>query len=217
MIGRRLPEERPRVAPVGYKIATLLLSAGGDRAGFAGVSIGRGQTYGVEDDARCAYGRRHASPAPRCDCGFYCLGSEAEARDLLCVTEYRFAALLTVDVLGSYIRYQRGLRYSRQRVTAVRVGACACGNPAELLVDAGAGMTGRRALTGCCLSCAAGRIGLSFGAYARLAGVPVTADASPYVLGERDVVPRLVAEVTLLQARLDRCQEQLGRLLGSDP
>ncbi|MFI6581572.1 hypothetical protein [Embleya sp. NPDC050493] len=217
MIGRRrLPEERPGVAPVGFKVASLLLSVDGDRAGFAGVSIGRGQAYDVEAEARCAYGRRHRPPAARCDCGFYCLTTEADARGLMCVTEYRHAALLRVDVLGSYIRFERGFRYSRQRVTSVWVGACGCGNPAELLVDAGMGVVGRRGLVGSCTGCAAGRVGLSFGSYARLAGVPVAADANPYVRGEYELVPQLVAEVTLLQARLDRCQEQLGRLLGSD-
>ncbi|MFI6977953.1 hypothetical protein ACIBSV_05105 [Embleya sp. NPDC050154] len=218
MIGRRrLPEERASVAPVGYKVAALLLSVDGDRASFAGVSIGRGQPYEVEAEARCAYGRRHRPPAARCDCGFYCLNAESDARDLMCVTEYRHAALLRVDVLGGYIRFERGFRYSRQRVTSVWVGACGCGSPAELLVDAGTGVVGRRGLVGSCTGCASGRAGLSFGSYARLAGVPVAADASPYVRGEYEIVPQLVAEVTLLQARLDRCQEQLGRLLGSDP
>ncbi|MFE5326404.1 hypothetical protein ACFRCG_08440 [Embleya sp. NPDC056575] len=219
MIGRRrLPEERPGVAPVGYKVAGLLLSVDGDRAAFAGVSIGRSRAYEVDAEARCAYGRRHAPPAPRCDCGFYSLADRAEARALMCVTEYRHAALLRVDVLGRYIRYERGFRSGRQRVTSVWVGACRCGNPAELLVDAGTGVVGRRGLVGSCTGCAVGRVGLSFGSYARLAGVPVAADASPYApRGGDDLVPQLVAEVTLLQARLDRCQEQLGRLLGADP
>jgi len=219
MIGRRgrLPVERPAVAPAGFKVASLWLSADGGSAGFAGVSVGSGQAYGVLADARCVYGRRHAPPGPRCECGFHCLSSESDARGLLCVTEYRAAALLDVDVLGAFIRYERGLRYGRQRVTGVRVGLCVCGDAAGVLVDAGKGGVGRRMLAGSCPRCAAGRVGLSFASYARLVGVPVSADASPLARAELEIVPQLVAEVTLLQARLDRCQEQLGRITGADP
>jgi hypothetical protein len=77
------------------------------------------------------------------------------------------------------MRYERGLRYARQRVTAVRVGRCACGRRARVFVEANAGTAGWRRLVAVCASCAGGRAVLSFGWLSRmLSDVPVTPDGS---------------------------------------
>ena len=80
---RRAPEhsEQPLA---GYKLAHPMLSADGSRAGFSGVTVGRGHVYLAVDDAICVQGSRHASPSKWCDCGFYCFHDIASARDLAC-------------------------------------------------------------------------------------------------------------------------------------
>ena len=104
-----------------------MLSADGSRAGFCGVTVGRGHVYLAVDDAICVQGSRHASPSKWCDCGFYCFHDVASARDLACEPEHRNAVLLEVAASGRYRRYERGLRYSRQRVRSVHVSRCDCG------------------------------------------------------------------------------------------
>src|SRR5207237_433214 len=84
---------------------------------------------GADAEASCGWSRRHAPPRRRCSCGFYCLHSLAEARALSCATANRAAVVLEVVASGRFIRYERGLRYSHQRVKAVRVGPCECGRP----------------------------------------------------------------------------------------
>src|SRR5206468_501340 len=77
-----------------------------------------------------------------------------------------------------FVRYERGLRYSHQRVKAVRVGPCECGGPATGLADAGQGLVGWRCLMPRCVACAAHRNLVTFGSFARRLGglVPVTPD-----------------------------------------
>ncbi|MET9292992.1 hypothetical protein [Streptomyces sp. NPDC003077] len=236
----RLPQERPSRPPIGYKLAHPVLSHDGTRTGFAGVSIGGALPYGFLDDAHCVYGRRHRPPAPRCDCGFYCLHDRDEALALACATEYRRAVLLEVGVLGAYIRFERGMRYARQRVREVRVGACACGRASAGFVDAGWGRPGWRVLSAACAGCAVGRAGagfaprtvLGFAEFVRLGGGRVRvvngaggaevagAGASyerPVDGATASTVPELVAEASLLQVRLDWLQGQLARLTGKAP
>jgi hypothetical protein len=218
----RLPQERPAVPPTGYKVAFPMVSWDGTRAGFRGVSLGGRIVYGALDEARCGYGRRHASPARGCDCGFYCLHSAAEAQALTCATDCQDAVVLQVSVLGAYTRYERGIRYARQRVRNIRVGACGCGHPAEAFVRADNGLPGWRGLRATCVGCAAGLRLLPLTEYARLAGawVNVTTDAVPDRSRPRQrdaALPLLAAEAALLQARLDRFQEQLERLADPDP
>lgn len=215
----RLPAERPKEPPTGYKIARLALSQDGARAGFTGVSLGAALPYGVLDEARCVYGRRHAAPHRRCDCGFHCVHDSATAQALLCTAEHRGAALLQVTVLGAYIRFERGYRYARQRVRAVTVQPCSCGVRASVLADAGWGRPGWRVVEGACGACAGRRTSLGLPAFARLAGEgltvtgagPETVPGSP---SEAMGVPELVAEAALLQARLDVFQGELARLAG---
>uniref|UniRef100_A0AAU3HTE4 SWIM-type domain-containing protein n=1 Tax=Streptomyces sp. NBC_01393 TaxID=2903851 RepID=A0AAU3HTE4_9ACTN len=231
----RLPEERPAEPPTGYKIAHPVLSQDGTRAGFTGVSLGGALPYGVVDEARCVYGRRHRAPHRRCDCGFHCVHESAVAEAMLCTAEHRAAVLLEVSVLGAYIRFERGFRYARQRVRSVDVGPCGCGAVAAALADAGWGRPGWRALTAACAGCVRGRTSLSLASFARLAGEglrvraacgPVAgvegpegataglegATAGPGSATTGLGVAELVAEAALLQARLDWFQSQLGQL-----
>ncbi|MBZ4319673.1 hypothetical protein [Streptomyces huiliensis] len=214
----RLPRERPDRPPTGYKIAYPVLSRDGTRAGFTGVSLGGGTPYGVLGDARCVYGRRHRAPARRCDCGFHCLHSAAEAADLTCAGEHRRAVVLEVAVLGAYIRYERGMRYARQRVRRVRVGPCACGRTATRFADAEWGLPGWRVVAADCGECAVVRSGVPLGEFARLAGEGLVVAPEE---GRRDgtggSVHELIAEAALLQARLDWFQKELARLDGLRP
>jgi hypothetical protein len=215
---KRLPEERPAVPPTGYKVAFPMLSGDGTRVGFRGVSLGGRLVYGTVDEARCGYGRRHLSPARGCDCGFYCLHSSAEAQALTCATDCQEAVVLTVSVLGAYTRYERGMRYARQRIRSVRVGSCGCGRPAEAFRYADTGLPGWRAVAATCRNCAAGLKLLPFPEFARLAGpaVMLTTDAAPdRAVGPDLLLPQLAAEAALLRARLDLFQERLNRL--ADP
>ncbi|MEV6758016.1 hypothetical protein [Streptomyces sp. NPDC051214] len=213
----RLPAERPKEPPTGYKIARLALSQDGARAGFTGVSLGAALPYGVLDEARCVYGRRHAAPHRRCDCGFHCVHEHATAQAFLCTAEHRGAALLRVTVLGAYIRFERGFRYARQRVRAVTVQPCRCGARASVLADAGWGRPGWRVVEGVCALCAGRRTSMRLAEFARLAGEGLTVTgvgpgSVPGSPSEAMGVPELVAEAALLQARLDVFQGELARL-----
>ncbi|MEU7223522.1 hypothetical protein [Streptomyces chrestomyceticus] len=228
----RLPEERPATPPAGFKLAHPVISHDGTRTGFAGVSLGGALPYGFVDEARCVYGRRHRCPALRCDCGFYCLHTFEQALALVCASEYRRAVLLEVAVLGAYIRFERGMRYERQRVRVARVGACACGRRPCAFADAGWGRTGWRVLTAACAECAARRgrtafaswTAVSFAEFVRCGGGPlrIVPGGEPEAgeegrergPAEARSVPELAAEASLMQARLDWLQRQLARFTG---
>jgi len=229
VLGRKTAQERPDQPYPGFKLAHAVLAAGGERAGFSGLSIGASRVYGAIAEASCVWAGRHAPPRRRCGCGFYCLNTLAEARALGCATTNRAAVLLEVVASGRFIRYERGLRYSRQRVRAVRVGPCECGRPARGLADAGRGLVGWRYLMPSCGACPANRAVVSFGDFAaRLGGpVPVTADqgaagwpaeipgpASPGGPPDAGAIVALGAEIALVHARLDHLQAQFNRLEG---
>ena len=235
MLGRQAAQERPGRPYPGFKLAHAVLAADGERAGFAGLSIGAQRVYGTTAEASCVWTRRHAPPRRRCGCGFYCLNTLAEARALGCATANRAAVLLEVVASGRFIRYERGLRYSRQRVRAVRAGPCECGRPARGLADAGRGLVGWRYLMPSCGACASNRLLITFGSFAaRLGGlVPVTADEgaagwpaeaaetlawpgapAPGGLPDAAAIAALGAEIALVHARLDHLQTQFNRLEG---
>jgi hypothetical protein len=227
--------ERPGRPFTGYKLANAVLSADGARAGFAGLTLGATRVYGAVADAGCVWNRRHAPPRRWCGCGFYCLHALADARSLGCATENRSALLLEVTASGQYIRYERGLRYSRQRVRAVLGASCGCGRPGTALADAGSGLVGWRHLAPVCGACARGRPALTLEDFtARLDG-PVRVEARPPDPGSRDgqdaggltpggltpggltpeaeqsSVAILAAEIALLHARLDDLQSRLDK------
>jgi hypothetical protein len=242
LLRRSLPVEHPTAPLTGYKLAYPLLSAEDRSAGFAGLSIGGQHVYGPAAEAACVWSRRHAPPKRTCSCGFYCFHSLAPARAMACETRYRPTVLLEVAVTGSFIRYQDGLRYGRQRVRGVRVGRCRCGRPATMLVDSGTGRSGWRQLEPTCAGCAGWSAALTFHAFAEHlgGGVSVASDCDlDASQGRRERAPAaadggsgdamaltaagepslavVAAEVALLQARLDELQRQLAHLSGDEP
>jgi hypothetical protein len=173
----RARRERPDAPLHGFKLAHPVVSADGARGGFTGVTVGRSSSYGVVGTAECAQGARHRSPSRWCDCGFYCLHRLDAARALACDPDYRYTVLLEVEASGRFLRYERGLRYEHQKVTAVRTGRCGCGCPATLFTETGAGLVGWRRLMAACATCAGRRPRLSLSEFARLlGGPPVTTD-----------------------------------------
>ena len=226
MIGllRRTPREHSDRPLPGYKLAYPMLSADGSSTGFSGVTLGRSHVYGPTADAVCVYGLRHRSPSGWCDCGFYCFHNVTDAWELACEPEYRNSVLLEITVYGRYLRYEKGLRYARQRVNAVRVGRCGCGRGAQVLADTGSGTVGWRRLMPVCVVCAGSFPVLEPAVFGRLAGgIRVVTDDEPgsaYLnrlsgldgMDSSAVIPLLSAEVALLQARLDEVQARLDRL-----
>ena len=225
MLGRTPRDERPERPFTGYKLARAVLSADGARAGFAGLTLGGDQVYGAVGDATCVWNTRHSPPRKWCGCGFYCLHELGEARALGCATENRAALLIEVGAAGRYIRYERGLRYSRQRVRAIRESQCACGRPGTGLADAGTGLVGWRHLTPVCGRCADSRPPMvSLREFARRLDAPVRVDVEqpaggvaggladgpplPQAAGESPIAV-LTAEIALLHARLDDIQSRL--------
>jgi hypothetical protein len=173
-------KERPAAPLRGYKLAHPMVSADGTEAGFSGVTIGRATIYQTVATAICAQGARHRSPSRWCDCGFYCVHGLDDARALSADPDYRHAVLLAVTASGRFMRYERGLRYARQRVTTVWAGRCGCGRPATQFAETGAGMAGWRRLAGSCAGCAGGRACLSLARFAELlGGLPVMPDGPP--------------------------------------
>jgi hypothetical protein len=221
--------ERPDRPFTGYKLAHAVLSADGTRAAFAGLTLGATSVYGAVSDACCVWNRRHAPPRRWCGCGFYCLHALADARSLACATENRAALLLEVTASGQYIRYERGLRYSRQRVRAILDAQCTCGRAGSALADAGSGLIGWRHLAPVCATCAGGRPVLALSDFsARLDGPVRVATLLPgtplapsprEVPAARDLPPEagespiavLSAEIALLHARLDDLQSRLDK------
>jgi hypothetical protein len=213
--------ERPDRPFTGYKLAHAVVSADGSRTGFAGLTLGASRVYGVSGDACCVWNHRHAPPRRWCGCGFYCLHALADARSLACATENRSALLLEVAASGRYIRYEHGLRYSRQRVRAILEVQCACGRPGTALADAGSGLIGWRHLAPVCRTCLSGRPALTLSDFtSRLDGqirIPpsLTSDVSAASSASADSaespIAILTAEIALLHARLDDLQSRLDQ------
>lgn len=225
----RGPREHSDEPLPGFKLAYPMIAADGRSCGFSGVTLGRAHVYRSVDDALCAHGSRHACPSRWCDCGFYCFHDIGAARDLACEPDHRSAVLLEIAASGRYRRYERGLRYARQRVKVVRIGRCECGRPAGLLADSGAGSVGWRRLVPVCAHCAADRPTLDplrFGELAEVAQVVLDGSAGgPAVPAQRTVeraaapatedpgsVAVLSAEVAVLHARLDEALSRLDAL-----
>ena len=215
--------EHPDRPFTGYKLAHAALSADGTRTGFAGLTMGADRVYGVMAEASCVWNGHHAPPRRWCGCGFYCLHALTDALSLGCATENRSALLIEVAASGRYIRYERGLRYSRQRVRAIKQAGCICGRPGTALADAGSGLVGWRHLAPVCDLCGAGRPVMTLSEFvARLDGrVHIDADQDGLAQPGISTVPLqvtgdppyavLAAEIALLHARLDDLQ---GRLEG---
>lgn len=217
-MSRRVPREHSARPLQGFKLAYPMLSADGARTGFSGVTVGRGHVYLAVDDAVCVQGSRHQPPSRWCDCGFYCFHEASSARDLACDPDHAGAVLLEVAVSGRYRRHERGLRYSRQRVRAVRIGRCGCGRAAQTLADTGAGTVGWRRLLPVCPSCTGTRPVVEPSAFARLTGGVVSVTTEPPDSdpppADAGAVALLSAELAVLHARLDAVQASLDALHG---
>jgi hypothetical protein len=223
-MGWRRPRRERRQEPWhGYKLGHPMVSADGARVGFSGVSLGRGHGYGVRAEAVCVQGARHRPPGRWCDCGFYCFYGPEQARALACDPEYHGAILLEVTASGRYIRYEQGLRYAKQTVTAAWVGRCECGWAAQCFAETGHGIVGWRQLAPVCQACTGARPTLSLAGFSSLAGgVPVRTDTTavgfatdPRAANTDDTElapPLLAAEIALLHARLDQLQTRLDGL-----
>lgn len=217
MLGRTPRDERPERPFTGYKLARAVLSADGTRAGFAGLTLGGDQVYGAVGEAACVWNSRHTPPRKWCGCGFYCLHELNDARALGCATENRTALLIEVSAAGRYIRYERGLRYSRQRVRVIRESQCGCGRPGDGLADAGTGLVGWRHLSPVCGQCADSRPAIvSVRDFAGLLDAPVRVDSGqpadlpvPRQRTGETPIAVLSAEIALLHARLDDIQSRL--------
>lgn len=227
-------DERPDSPFTGFKLARAVLSADGTSAGFVGLTIGADRVYGAVAEATCVWNPRHVPPRRWCGCGFYCLHELSDARSLGCATENRSALLLEVTASGRYIRYERGLRYSRQRVRSIKAAWCGCGRPGVALTDAGTGLVGWRHLEPVCERCATGRLALRTTEFAALvggqllvepaparapaladtgsaglavgAGLTEVADAHAESRVAESPIAVLTAEIALLHARLDDLQ-----------
>lgn len=226
-MARSVSDERPGKPFTGFKLARAVLSADGTGAGFTGLTLGASRVYGVVAEALCVWNQRHLPPRRWCGCGFYCLHEIADARALGCATENRTALLLEVTAAGQYIRYERGLRYSRQRVRVIRGSWCGCGRPGTALTDAGTGLVGWRHQAPVCDLCAAerpGRPALRMAEFAAMLDGTVLVEPAPAVAGSADkwsadAQPRvaespiavLTAEIALLHARLDDLQTRFER------
>jgi hypothetical protein len=183
--------------------------------------MGAGHVYGVVAEATCVWNSRHQSPRRWCGCGFYCLHTLTDALSLGCATENRSALLIEVAASGRYIRYERGLRYSRQRIRAIKQAWCGCGRPGVALADAGSGLVGWRHLAPVCDQCVSGRPTLTLREFvARLDGrvridegpdgmAQLPGMAPPAEATAEQPFAVLTAEIALLHARLDNLQARL--------
>lgn len=115
-----MEEELSLEPEVAYKTAQVLLAADGRSAMLSGVTEGR--AYEADCEAAC---KRPGCEPPGldCVCGFYAFRSRAEANGMLGRTigyyGVRPTALLTVELEGDVLEYERGFRAQHQKVTSV--------------------------------------------------------------------------------------------------
>lgn len=114
-------EEELSIEPeVAYKTAQVLVAANGRSAMLSGVTEGR--AYHADEDAACK--RPDCTPPGLdCVCGFYAFRVRREAEDMIGRTlsyyGVRPTALLTVELDGEVLEYERGFRAAHQRVVDV--------------------------------------------------------------------------------------------------
>lgn len=106
---------------------------------FTGVNAGG--ALATQAEAVCRRGRSHRAPAWDCTCGFYACGSVDDldaVTDTMPMNNPSALCLATVDMWGHVIEHERGMRAQFQRVTAVEVRLCSCGQRAAgFVVDDG--------------------------------------------------------------------------------
>lgn len=135
-----LDEERSDEPRRGYKAAQVRVHADRHEAQLCGITLGG--CYGVDDEASCA----HAGCEPPdldCTCGFYAYKDRVAATGLLRRSATRGGgparALLTVDLWGRVLQYERGYRAQRQHVLGVQFArtcsVCKAGDSGGLALD----------------------------------------------------------------------------------
>lgn len=116
----QLAEQRSSEPLAASKTAQVLVRTDGDDALFVGVTLGR--SYRVDAVAACPR-MRCRPPGLDCDCGFYAFKTREDALDLLdqrlAYNGLRCKSLLTVELSGSVLQYERGYRAERQVVHRV--------------------------------------------------------------------------------------------------
>lgn len=110
----------------GFKAAQVLFSVDGAMVRLSGITMG--SDYGPDDTAACTRGCR-PPPGEGCVCGFYAFNERTAAAALIGVAPggagVRPVALLTVDLHGVVLEYEKGFRAQRQTVVEVAIsGAC---------------------------------------------------------------------------------------------
>jgi hypothetical protein len=115
-----MDEELSLDPEVAYKTAQVLVAVDGRSAILSGVTEGR--SYTVDAEAACK--RPNCQPPGLdCVCGFYAFRSYGEAARMLGRTigyyGVRPTALLTVELEGEVLEYERGFRAQHQRVVSV--------------------------------------------------------------------------------------------------
>ncbi len=104
----------------GYKLAQVVIDDPGNAYLMSVLSV----RYGVDDHAECLR-RRCSPPGLDCRCGFYAFTHRAAAVDLLHelsrTSPNETYALLSVDLDGDVLEYERGYRAQRQRVVRVEL------------------------------------------------------------------------------------------------
>ena len=115
-----MEEELSLEPEVAYKTAQVLVAVDLGGALFSGVTEGR--AYAPDAEAACK--RRDCTPpGVDCVCGFYAFRDRREAAAMLGRTlsyyGVRPTALLTVELEGEVLEYERGYRAAHQRVVEV--------------------------------------------------------------------------------------------------
>lgn len=124
---RDRPWARPAEPFRGYKVAQLMVAEPGS-AWLTGVT---NRPCGIDGVAACER-RTCEPPGLDCDCGFYAFRNRLQALELLAELTRRHRTrsyvVLTVDLDGVVLEYERGFRAARQRVHRVEVpaGCLAC-------------------------------------------------------------------------------------------
>jgi len=94
----------------GYKLALLT----GRPPQFTGLT---GDTYKVDDSAKCSIVPDHVPPVAGCDCGFYAFKELSDARFELTLNPGSF--IFDVDMYGIGFLYQQGFRAETQVVNKI--------------------------------------------------------------------------------------------------
>lgn len=106
------PFNLPSEVMHGYKLALLT----GRPPQFTGLT---GDTYKVDDSAKCSIVPEHVPPVAGCDCGFYAFKELSDAQFELTLNPGSF--IFDVDMYGIGFLYQQGFRAETQVVNKIYI------------------------------------------------------------------------------------------------